>query len=252
MKDQSPNKLKKQEERIILEYFTRAVSDFPKGKIHASESPDFIVASGPKKRIGIEITRLTNSFDVNSEHKNIQVDNLEKDICRIAKTIFEARQPTPLFVDLYFREGIRISEGEVPAYAGMIAEDIDSSINSFDPKSPFHKQIADPAAKDILDFIHISYLPSVDKSFWDNNGAYMIPSLTPENIQKTIGHKEEKLMLYRKSKMNACWLLIYTDNLSRNHPFNIHNQLDSWDLHSEFDRVYLFEMMDLKAYRICN
>lgn len=252
MKKNSPDKLKKKQERIILDYFASSITDFPEGRIRASESPDFIISPGPKQQIGIELTRLTRSADDISGQKNIQVDSLEKDICDQSKTIFENKRNIPLYVDLYFRQGISLLREEVLFYANLIASDIDTRINSVDRKTPFHAEISDPAAGDILDSIHISYLPAVRRSFWDNTGEYMIPSITPEHLQKTIGHKEEKLQLYRKNIMNAYWLLIYADNLSRNNSFNINNQLESWNLNSEFDRVYLFGMMELNAFRICS
>lgn len=48
----------KSEERLIMDYFRESFSDFPKGKLIQSESPDYILKPGPKKSIGIELTRL--------------------------------------------------------------------------------------------------------------------------------------------------------------------------------------------------
>jgi hypothetical protein len=46
------------EEILILELFRKCYSDFPKGKLVKSESPDFILKINSRKSIGIEITRL--------------------------------------------------------------------------------------------------------------------------------------------------------------------------------------------------
>ncbi|MCF8367906.1 MAG: hypothetical protein K9G76_02600 [Bacteroidales bacterium] len=48
----------KEEEQLIIKYFRESYSDFPKGKLTNSESPDFILKLSPKKSIGIELTRL--------------------------------------------------------------------------------------------------------------------------------------------------------------------------------------------------
>jgi hypothetical protein len=48
----------KEEERLIIEYFRKHYSAFPKGRLAKSESPDFILKVHPKNSIGIEITRL--------------------------------------------------------------------------------------------------------------------------------------------------------------------------------------------------
>ena len=49
---------KKKTESEILALFRNLYTDFPKGTISVSESPDFILRSGPKRKIGIELTRL--------------------------------------------------------------------------------------------------------------------------------------------------------------------------------------------------
>ena len=49
---------KKKQERALLDQFKLAYSDFPKGKIFASESPDFILKPNRKRTIGIELIQL--------------------------------------------------------------------------------------------------------------------------------------------------------------------------------------------------
>jgi len=49
---------KKKEEIYILELFRDRYENFPKGKLIPGESPDFILSLGPKKKIGLELTRL--------------------------------------------------------------------------------------------------------------------------------------------------------------------------------------------------
>jgi hypothetical protein len=47
-----------QEEILIMEYFRNVYTEFPKGKLVKSESPDFILSDNPKNTIGIELTKL--------------------------------------------------------------------------------------------------------------------------------------------------------------------------------------------------
>ena len=49
---------KKREERVLLDLFRDCFADFPKSIINEAESPDFILSSGPKKKIGVELVRL--------------------------------------------------------------------------------------------------------------------------------------------------------------------------------------------------
>jgi hypothetical protein len=41
---------KKQQEREVLDAFRKHYDDFPKGKMRASESPDFIIIASRKKK----------------------------------------------------------------------------------------------------------------------------------------------------------------------------------------------------------
>ncbi len=66
----------KEEEHLIIEYFRELWPDFPKGKLLQSESPDFILKVGPKKSIGIELTRLNP--DAGSLKEKIEVTLMNK------------------------------------------------------------------------------------------------------------------------------------------------------------------------------
>jgi len=49
---------KKSNEIEILKLFRDLCPDFPKGILKTSESPDFILSVGPRRKIGMELTRL--------------------------------------------------------------------------------------------------------------------------------------------------------------------------------------------------
>lgn len=49
------------EELLIMEQFRNEYTEFPKGKLQKSESPDFILKLNPKTAIGIELTKLHGS-----------------------------------------------------------------------------------------------------------------------------------------------------------------------------------------------
>lgn len=50
------------QELVILDRFRKHYPGFPKGNIIKSESPDFLLMSGNKPAIGIEITSLPSSY----------------------------------------------------------------------------------------------------------------------------------------------------------------------------------------------
>lgn len=62
--DRNRYREQKTEERMALDELIRLYPGFPRGKIRISESPDFIVHTGRKRKMGIEITRLTRSEEM--------------------------------------------------------------------------------------------------------------------------------------------------------------------------------------------
>lgn len=126
---------KKIEESAILELFRDHYRDFPDGVLNASESPDFILSMGPKKKIGIELTRL-------------------------------------------------------------------------------HQQFSDP---DLFSF---------------------------ENISACLLLKEEKLILYRRKKLQEYWLIFSVRDPAFKPRFNLSNKLMVWEFETAYDRVFIFMVMD--------
>jgi hypothetical protein len=49
---------KEKEERLIMDIFRDRFAGFPKGNLTKTESPDFVLRTGPKRAIGIEVTAL--------------------------------------------------------------------------------------------------------------------------------------------------------------------------------------------------
>jgi len=54
------------QERKVLDQFISTWTDFPKGRIFKTESPDFIIAVNPKYLVGIELTILHDPEGKNS------------------------------------------------------------------------------------------------------------------------------------------------------------------------------------------
>lgn len=79
---------KKKKERALLDQFKLAYSDFPKGKIFASESPDFILNPNRKRTIGIELIQL---FPKENLLENIKtaIDKKEEKLRLYQKKILE-------------------------------------------------------------------------------------------------------------------------------------------------------------------
>ena len=181
-----PRENKKKRERMILSYFSHVCTDFPGGKIMDSESPDFIVKYSPKRSLGIELTRLTAPVSRDNGNNHIQIDSHEKEICEIARKMFELRNNLPLYVDVFFKPGIHIIEENKIEIAEKIVWDIESDLSSFDRKSIFQTEIKNPGNKDIIDYNQATYFPEIKASIWDNAGEYFTPRLSKELLLQTI------------------------------------------------------------------
>jgi hypothetical protein len=68
--------------------------------------------------------------------------------------------------------------------------------------------------------------------------------LSFENITACLKAKEEKLQLYRKKKLNEYWLIIsVNDRRSRNN-ININNKLIVWNFKTDYNRVFIFNIIE--------
>jgi len=80
--------------------------------------------------------------------------------------------------------------------------------------------------------------------------GYLAPELNRENIEYTISAKNEKLSIYHQKKLNQIWLLITADLAESPVPFNLANKLSNWIFLSGFERIFLFELKNRKAYEL--
>ena len=241
---------KKKEEKTLLKYFSQAYPDFPRGKIYDTESPDFVISLSRKRKLGIELTRLTQPKSENQEFTTAQISNLERKICYKAQKIFEFRNDLQLLVYLYFSNNIRVKNNDVTEIAERIVLDVQNHAADIDRKSMFQIYIENPIANNYVDLIYILYHPNVKSSIWSNAGGYFVPTLSKKYLIQKIDSKEDKLPLYRKKKINNFWLIIVTDSFDRSTSFNINNQIEAWNIKSSFNKVFLFEVMGSNVYII--
>ena len=71
------------QERIVLDRFRECWKDFPKGKIVRSESPDFIVRTGLRSSVGIELVSLpASSYVIDNVSVNDFLDDIRSSISK--------------------------------------------------------------------------------------------------------------------------------------------------------------------------
>jgi hypothetical protein len=244
------NEKQDEEEISILKYFSKKYSDFPKGKLVKTESPDFILKINPRKSIGIELTKLAQSKFLNQEFTPHQIESLEKDIVKKAKMIYESKHNLKFYLNVFFPGNLKISKNNSSKLANDIAQLIHNKTFEKDSGSYYSINIEKSELPEYIDSILIIYHPEVKGSIWNNAGGYSVPELSKELLEHRINKKEEKLNLYQKRKINKFWLVITADTFERSTSFNIHNKIDNWTFDSKFDKIFLFELFGRKIYEL--
>lgn len=83
--------IQKYEEKLVMGLFRKAFPDFPKGRLVASESPDFMLKLNRRQTIGIELTRLDldhqdifTSIELGISAKNQKLSIYQKKLLKAA------------------------------------------------------------------------------------------------------------------------------------------------------------------------
>jgi hypothetical protein len=74
--------------------------------------------------------------------------------------------------------------------------------------------------------------------------------LSYENITACLEVKNEKLLLYRKKKLNEYWLVISVNDHQSWNRINLDNKLIVWDFKTGFNRVFLFNTVKSKVVEL--
>jgi len=80
--------------------------------------------------------------------------------------------------------------------------------------------------------------------------GYHAPKFNRENLEYTIGAKNEKLAYYQKKRLNQLWLLITADLDQSPVNYNLGNKLKNWSFFSGFQKVFLFELKTLEVFEL--
>ncbi|MCB0807308.1 MAG: hypothetical protein KDC05_16035, partial [Bacteroidales bacterium] len=80
----------KEEEKLVMAMFRKSYSEFPKGRLIPSESPDFILKTGRHQSIGIELTRISDlSAELHAEIRMAIIRKIEKHLLYQTKVFNE-------------------------------------------------------------------------------------------------------------------------------------------------------------------
>ncbi len=69
-------------------------------------------------------------------------------------------------------------------------------------------------------------------------------------LEESILRKQEKFKRYQHIRFNSLWLIIYAEDIAGHYLGNIQNKILGWEFHSDFSRLYLFDLFSHNIFRI--
>lgn len=239
--------IKKQLEILIVDFFRSAYPDFPKGKLKASESPDFVLDIASRKKIGIELTRLY--FDDFYNGENEVSDNIGKEIVNKACEFFEMASSLKLFVKVSFSDKYKVIQEKQLLLSILIADTVRESVKTAKTGS-FFSISQTTNLPDEIEGIFMATHPSLAGSFWEMAGFSKKSFETTQVIRQLISKKEDKLQLYQKKRLNQYWLVITADRLNNLQSEKLNSLIFNNGNSSQFQKIFLFDLLKARIFQI--
>ena len=237
-------------EHLLIHYFRECCNAFPKGKLIASESPDFILKINMKLNLGIELTRL-NPFNAKTlAVKELERDNLRNEIIDRAKNIFTQSSSKNLFVKFLFSDKKKINPERSLVFSAHLTNLVRNAVQDKNPNSIFHETLIGPSLPQELEEILIIHDPVIKTSVWERSNNLGISENIIDDIRETILKKEKKLNIYQKKQLNNYWLIINTDRLRGTKNNQLRNTIMNVSFQSHFEHVFLFDLMRAECHSL--
>lgn len=240
---------KKQLERLLIDLFKEGYPGLPKGRLTASESPDFILTASPRYSIGIELTRLYPESGIQQTHEEqIQLETQDQ-LIRNTQILFEEKSTRKCFCKFLFEEGKNINPEKMLSMSvrlmRLMIQNMGQMKSGHTGRMLIEKKLPE-GIKSVLVLTH----PGLTYSVWERANNLGISLHIAKDIQCSMNKKEEKLRLYNQQNLNEYWLLITTDKLRQLKPVNIPNLLQNRTFRSGFHKVFLLELFNRNVFLI--
>ena len=241
---------KKQLEYLLIHYFRECFNELPKGKLVASESPDFILKIKKKFNLGIELTRLSPLNVRTLTLKEPDRNQLRDEIINRAKNIFIQSSPINLYVKFHFSDKVKIIPESSLVLSARLTNLVQNAVHDKNSNNFFRESISGPSLPKGVEEILIIHDPILKSSVWERSNNLGVSENIIKDISATILKKEEKLNLYQKQQLNGYWLIITTDRLRGTKNYNLQNKVLNQQFHSRFQQVFLFDLMRANIFRL--
>jgi hypothetical protein len=208
--------------------------------IEPSETPDFILHE-LHKTISVELTELRHQ-------KLKQKESFQEKIVEAAWSKFRKKYNANIQVLVNFSDvPIKASANEVQRYVDELHDLVERIwLNNRDYEFRLTNMGRSRKRDHWIDSISVNNV--VDLEYWQPFGAFKVGRADPSWIKKVIEGKEAKLANYQKS-FDERWLLMVANFGDRSSTHDIFF-LETGDLQTKFDRVYLYKYMDNTYKRI--
>ena len=241
---------KKQLEIALMNYFMEFYSEFPKGSLLPTESPDFILTFKNRHQLGIELTRLNPGNAAPPDPAHLKEIEFREHLIGMTRDLFEHNSVHKLFVKFLFSEEKRIGREREISVAVQVANLIRRIVKHKKPQSFFTITIESAELPVGLDGLLIVNHPALNVSYWERSNNLGVSNNVVDDIRMAILKKDEKLRLYRKQRLNYYWLLITTDRLRGVKNFNLPNKIMNQKFHSNFQHVFLFDLIKSNVFQL--
>lgn len=241
---------KKQLEIVLLEYFRESYSDFPRGAIVPSESPDFIVSLKNHHLLGIELTRLNPGNAVIQSPAQIAAIASRERIIELAREIFEKHLSHRLFVKLLFAEKTNINVDREMVIAVQLSSIIREKVKDRNRNVFFRISLVQPELPGEIESVLIVNHPQLINPIWERSNNLGVSTNVVEDIRSSIRKKDDKMRIYQKQHLNYYWLLIFTDRLRGIRSYNLSEKVRNHQFESRFQHVFLFDLVKSDIYEL--
>lgn len=242
--------LKQLEELQLLRYFSLNYPDFPKAKIEKTESPDFILHLSRHHSYGLELTKLFVQLGTDGVHFMPRFEEEKTKLIELVKERFERDLPYRINAHFEFSDEYYNVSLDINLLAMEVYDYLKYKLSQWSPTEVFYITLRSTRLPHWLNSIDIMHHPENLISDW----VYCKVDVPTDNflssIEQSISHKEQKLKLYRKKRMDKYWLLIVAECLSCAIPFNFNNLLERWHFKSSFHEIFLMDLFKQKIYTL--
>ncbi len=194
-----------------IELFRYLYPGFPEGKLIRTESPDFILRNGYRNYLGIEITHVMDETHAERLSLDSEENRRKKSLLFHARDVFEFYSKTKINAALYFRRNRIPKVSNIIPSAGIIAKEILKKTQGKKRDEPFHMHFRIRDLSTFLESVTIFRFPGLAEPAWIDAGAFTLPAVNSELINRSIRLKEQKLQIYQKKRLEYYWLLLIAD-----------------------------------------